>query len=240
MATTQDGEPVPSYRINCELDRRRFERDTAGHVIATIDGKHDADGRCCVVGLRAIAGLPFALEGDAGKCTVCGAACVYGDVWQHNPTGEIIFIGHTCADKYQLLVSDKQIALALRLASEARDNPQPKEVNVQAPTGKQTFRGIVVSRRTDDGPYGPSVRMTVKVTTPDGVWLAWGTAPLGVLSESNRHGGLTRCEVEVTATLKPGRDPHFALMQRPRAKIVKHACPTPCRGCEEDAGARSA
>jgi len=293
--TSMDGWPVPAFRINCELDNRTFDAD--GKILK--NGEHAPDGRCCVIGLRMVAREKFAAHGGPGKCTVCGAHYVYGDCWRHTPTGEIVFLGHDCADKYSLLadrseaelaaarakdatakailaaqskkeraeflanhpglaaalerasehhiladlaakfrqyrvLSDKQIALVQKLVHEL-DNPQVAEVNVPAPTGKVTFRGVVVSSKVQEGAWGNSLKITVKVTTPEGVWLAWGTEPTGIVSELGRHTDRKKgYEVELTATLKAGRDPHFAIMSRPRGKVVKFACEQPetCEGCQ--------
>lgn len=77
-------------------------------------------------------------------------------------------------------LSDKQVALVQKLAHEVR-NPKPeaeREKNVTAPVGKGIdFLGTIVSAKLRTGDWGTSWKITVKVTTPDGVWLAWGTAP---------------------------------------------------------------
>lgn len=282
LATTQDGWPVPSYGINCELD---------GHH--EVDGKtvnwsHSPDGGCCVIGCK----QKRARHGGPGRCDICGASYIYGDLWLHTPTQEVIFLGHDCARKYAMLadrseweiahgrlrraaatqllkaqklearaafltkhpgleealamdheilrdlksklieytdLSDKQVALAFRLASETK-NPRPEDKHVPAPTGKQIFRGTVISVKGYESDFGTVTRMTVKVTTPDGTWLAWGTAPAALMGHD--HGPLKGCEVEVTATLSPGNDPHFAIMKRPRGKLIKTLCDSEtCRGC---------
>lgn len=38
-----------------------------------------------------------------GRCDVCGAHFIYGEVWRHSPTDDHISIGHECARKYELL-----------------------------------------------------------------------------------------------------------------------------------------
>jgi hypothetical protein len=40
--------------------------------------------------------------GDWGKCGICGAQFVYGEVWQHNETLDVVHVGHDCADTYKL------------------------------------------------------------------------------------------------------------------------------------------
>lgn len=300
-ATTDGGWPVPSFGINCALDRRVVDPKT----FATIkNGEHDADGMCCIVGMLHIAKVKFAATGGTNQCSVCSTYYVYGDVWRHIPTGEYIHIGHNCADKYQLLadrseyelaegrhraasarqliaernagerreflnanpgleealktehsivqdiagrfqqnreLSPKQVALVLKLAHEAK-NPKAEEKKIKAPEGKQTFRGVVVSVKSVEGfRGGVDMKMVVKVTTPEGVWLAWGTAPAALLSDTVNHkGALKGTEVEITATLKPGREPHFAIMSRPRGKVVARGCGgigTPgvdgCSACQE-------
>lgn len=105
-ATTEAGWPVPSQGINCELDRRVVDAD--GKILR--NGEHDADGRCCVVGLRK-SGAKFAATGGTGSCSVCSTWFVYGEIWKHTPTGEHINVGHVCAEKYGLLRDRSEIEL---------------------------------------------------------------------------------------------------------------------------------
>lgn len=118
-------------------------------------------------------------------------------------------------------MSDKQVALVLRLAAEG---PRAVEKTVAAPvTGDRcTFTGKVVSAkqmlsqfRRGDSDY----KMTVKVETADGVWLAWGTIPSSILADRSFEA-VIGTTVEVTAGLKAGRDAHFALLVRPSGRIV--------------------
>lgn len=287
LGTTEDGWPVPSFRVNCGLDRRVL--GPKGEALES--GKHDEDGRCCVVGLLHIARVPFAPHGGTGKCSVCGAAFVYGDIWRHKD-GEHIHLGHTCAEKYEMLaergdfdasyeahkrataarrlaeenrveretfldahpglrealsvehyivkdiagrfqsyrsLSDAQVALVLKIAREA-SQPKTEEKHVSAPEGRVVVRGTVVSVKCEEGAYGDVWKMTVKVTTPDGTWLAWGTCPESLQIEGakaapgNLRAGLRGALVEFTATLKRGRDAHFALFSRPtKARVVELA-----------------
>lgn len=58
---------------------------------------------------------PKAEYGCVGKCTLCGAHYLYGDVWQHKTTHELIHVGHDCADKVGF-VADRSEYDGLRLA----------------------------------------------------------------------------------------------------------------------------
>jgi hypothetical protein len=40
--------------------------------------------------------------GDWGKCGICGAAFVYGEVWQHQELLDVVHVGHDCAAKYKM------------------------------------------------------------------------------------------------------------------------------------------
>lgn len=125
-------------------------------------------------------------------------------------------------------ISDKQVAFVFKLADEVRNPPPPREAEktVTAPTGRREITGTVVSQKVYEGDWGPSTKIVVKVETPDGVWLAFGTAPRALMDRlSALRWDLTSPEanaatlrgrkVTFTATLKPGRDAHFALFSRP-------------------------
>lgn len=285
LATTEGGWPVPSFRVNCELDCH-LEKDS----VEKTKSPHSPDGKCCIIGLLHIAKVDFAEHGGIGKCTVCGARFGSGDVWVHRTTGEHIHLGYTCADKYGFLaergdfdaargsmvrataaqriaesnrkeredflaahpglaedltvkhhiveyIADKfhtyrslsapQIKLVQKLANEVR-NPPPEEKHVPAPTGKVLVRGKVVSLKSVEGFRGDTAwKMTVKVETPEGSWLAWGTCPevLVMAGAANCPGdarkGLRGANVEFSATLKQGNDDYFAIYSRPtKAKVI--------------------
>lgn len=122
-------------------------------------------------------------------------------------------------------LSEKQVTLAFKIANEAG---QKKEVvtenNVPAPEGVVTVVGMVVSTKAYEGNYGLSYKMTVKVVTNEGVWLCWGTIP----SSIDDIAGLRGKTVKFTATLKRGKDAHFALFARPRkAEILTETAKLP-------------
>jgi len=129
------------------------------------------------------------------------------------------------AAKYGAKLSIKQEELVLRLYAQATEKAaRPVEVNVPAPVieGKRvTIIGDVVSIKTYEGDFGCSEKITVKVKTEAGVWLAWGTASRELLAEGAEIGGIRGCRVQFDAVLKAGREPHFALFSRPtKAKIL--------------------
>lgn len=113
-------------------------------------------------------------------------------------------------------ISPKQAVLVLRLAEQAT------EKHCKAPTGRMVVRGVLVSKKSVESDWGSTLKATVKVATPDGVWLAWGSVPadLKYCGENAEIGDV----VEFTATLKPGRDAHFALWSRPtKGRVVERA-----------------
>lgn len=56
-----------------------------------------------IVEMRRDPNIRWATTGGTGKCSVCGANFIYGEVWKHEPTGEHIHVGHDCADKYSMV-----------------------------------------------------------------------------------------------------------------------------------------
>jgi hypothetical protein len=106
-------------------------------------------------------------------------------------------------------LSEKQAAFAVKLGETVRTWQPPVEgAHVPAPEGRVTFTGRILSIKERDGYMGGiEYKMTVKVETPDGSWLAWMTAPSGT-----EKGQV----VNITATLSRSRDEaHFAFGKRP-------------------------
>jgi len=106
-------------------------------------------------------------------------------------------------------LSTKQVALAIKIASEP---PRPAEANVPAPVSDKrlTIEGDVVSTKIYESDFGEQLRMVVKVTTPQGVWLCFGSVP-SVPSGCVERGDRVRFD----AKLQAGRDAHFAFFKRP-------------------------
>lgn len=122
-------------------------------------------------------------------------------------------------------LSTKQMDLAFKLYAEtycpARP-PRQAAVNIPAPEGRLVVRGTVISLKEYSSDFGDTWKMTVKVTTDAGTWLCWGTAPASLFEDVQASGQPVKgLEVEFTATLKRGREAHFALFKRPTGcKIV--------------------
>lgn len=133
-------------------------------------------------------------------------------------------------------ISAAQIALVFKIAREEKERAErPEETKVPAPEGRQTIEGVLVSKKTYEGPYGSSIKGTIKVTTPEGIWLAWGTLPdalwtnevngvdtLGAVYSTRRVGPERGDTIRLTGTLSRGNEPHFAFFKRPtKAQIVR-------------------
>lgn len=126
-------------------------------------------------------------------------------------------------------LSEKQIALAFKLAAELKAPPasKPVEINVPAPVSdaRVTVEGVIVSIREHEGQWGFETKITVKVVTPAGVWLAWGTAPRDLCAYRNDGLALERGDrIRFDARLQAGKEAHFAFFKRPtNAKVLDRA-----------------
>lgn len=107
-ATSQDGWPVPSYGITCALDGRVTLAD--GTVK---NGECREHGDCCCVAAQNRAHADGkTVYGNPGKCGSCGAWFVYGELWRHTLTGDLVHLGHDCAQKYELMMDRSAAELA--------------------------------------------------------------------------------------------------------------------------------
>jgi hypothetical protein len=126
LSSTYDNWPVPSYKVNCELDGRHKDPET-GEVV---NGKHSPDLNCCIVGLNK-KGVKWADHGTTGNCTACGAHFIYGDVWYHASTGEYIHTGHICADKMGMLADRSAYEMERNRLRRAAITALQKEKNAE-------------------------------------------------------------------------------------------------------------
>lgn len=111
-------------------------------------------------------------------------------------------------------ISPRQLDLVVKLVSEAPAKKaavaaRQDEATVPAPTGRVQFTGKVVSKKYHENDFGGVYKLTVKVTTPEGVYLVWVSQPSSVTVEVGDT-------VTMTATLTPSDDKeHFAFGKRP-------------------------
>lgn len=115
-------------------------------------------------------------------------------------------------------LSEKQVALVFKLAREA--TLRAAEKHAAAPTGRQTVTATVVSAKWKQTGYGyhevSTLKLTVKVSTPEGTWLAWGSCP-GSLSDVVNPGTV----LQFTATFEQSPDKaHFAFFKRPTKSSI--------------------
>ena len=116
-----------------------------------------------------------------------------------------------------------------------REARQPVETPVDAPEGTMTVRGVVVAYKAEQKSFNGSAprwcyRMTVKVATDAGVWLANGTIPQALFDAAEKAldypdglcEALKGCGVEFTATIERSADrPQFGFYSRPsKARLV--------------------
>ena len=120
-------------------------------------------------------------------------------------------------------ISEKQIAAIVSSIQKdidfaARKAQQATEPKAQAPVGNGvTIAGEVVSVKeyaSDYAPGGFQLKMTIKVTTPQGVWLAWGSVPSAI------HDVQRGQSVSLVANTLAGKDANFVLFKRPRLAQV--------------------
>jgi hypothetical protein len=130
---------------------------------------------------------------------------------------------HSLWNRYGSL-TDKQVDFAARLVAEGpaaveaarkRQEERDSEVHAQAPEGRLQIEGTVVSRKARDTDWGLVYKLTIKVDTGDGVWLAW-------VSEPSRLDTKVGDTVRLTATFaRSDTDEHFAFGKRPsKAEVL--------------------
>lgn len=127
-------------------------------------------------------------------------------------------------------LSDAQIRLVFKLDREAKERTarkaEERKDHRDAPTGKQTVTGEIISAKWKDSAYGMQAKMTVKVPYDGGFFLVWSTIPAHIVDDverydesKNRAGSIEDLKGEtVTFTASLSRsdtDAHFAFAKRP-------------------------
>jgi hypothetical protein len=125
-------------------------------------------------------------------------------------------------------LSDKQVAFARKLAEEIRNPPPPKpeERRAVAPTGKGVeFEGDVVSAKICEGDWGATWKVTVKIETAEGSWLAYGTAPRALMDgvvtcvdaqEADRRRAWSAAQKDAVAANPEHEVPSYSHVDRER------------------------
>ena len=92
------------------------------------------------------------------------------------------------------------------------------ESAADAPTGKVTITGEIISTKWQDSAYGSTHKMIVK--SDDG-WKLWVTVPSSVYDPSDQSLPITGKRVTLTATVTPSNDdPKFAFGKRPSKAVL--------------------
>jgi len=111
-------------------------------------------------------------------------------------------------------ISMKQIELLRTLKKRADE--QAAETWIDAPEGRFEIIGTVLSARVDEGPYGMTYKMLVKVDTEAGSWKTWGTVPKSITDAPYFSlQDLKGCTVRFTGTVKRADDQGFSFFSRP-------------------------
>jgi len=253
-------------------------------------GVDPATGNDCIIGSRQVTSpwgkLPFFEKEGFGGCDICGANYLAGAAFLHRPSGEVITIGHICADKMDVHydkgdwlenqrriaklrktskfiqerlakkqrtktqaaeflaenegledalktdhyisqdlaanlakwggLSEKQVALAFKLQTDANKPVDPNEpVDVKPPEGRVVITGEVLSIKERFDDYGSTMKMTIKCKSELGQFRLWGTCPAAIVSSAPNRGDMVR----FTATIKP-KENGFGFFSRPTKAAV--------------------
>jgi hypothetical protein len=120
-------------------------------------------------------------------------------------------------------ISAKQADLVAKLVAPKPATPAtPEEVLVDAPEGRTTIQGVVLTVKWQESDFGGSLKMLVKVTTPQGVYKVWGSVPSNL--DTGGAGTLDKGDtVRFDAQVTP-RETGFAFYKRPtKAAFVARA-----------------
>lgn len=93
--------PMPAFGVDCTMPVPTY--DAEGRPTGYYVGKHGTGDRCCLTRAEDVARAEGRkIFGARGKCGVCGAHFRYGTMFRH-VAGDLVHMGHDCADKYELM-----------------------------------------------------------------------------------------------------------------------------------------
>ena len=109
-------------------------------------------------------------------------------------------------------LSTAQVNLAFKLQKQAAERAEENANAMDAPTGRVSVHGVILSTRTQFSQYGEVEKMLVK---DERGFKVWCSVPSG-LNQTERGTA-----VSIKVTLKPsGDDPKFAFGSRPKALLT--------------------
>lgn len=140
--------PVPPIGVDCTWPHTLPD----GRVY---HGVCPDSGRCCVRSAEGRArGAGHEVFGGVGRCGVCGAHYTYGTLFRHR-SGELVHMGHDCADKYRLMydrsaweVENGRLRAALARNVERAVHDEQRRAFLDARPG---LEGALALGRSDDG-----------------------------------------------------------------------------------------
>ena len=115
-------------------------------------------------------------------------------------------------------LSERQIALIFKIAKEEAERAaiaatEATEIKTPVVEGTDKITGTVLSTKYQDGYYGTTYKMLVKVETPAGVYKLWGTVPRAL----DENPGPKGRKVEFIADVETSKDDEFfGFYKRPR------------------------
>lgn len=121
-------------------------------------------------------------------------------------------------------ISEKQIALVLKIAAQVRDREAQAEVMIDVPriAGRQTIVGKVVAAKWDTAYYGynaasTQLKVLVIVDTPEGQWKTWGTCPESIYENTTDSAQWIKGRmIQFDARVKVApNDPKMSFFSRP-------------------------
>lgn len=117
-------------------------------------------------------------------------------------------------------LTENQVQLLELLQADVAKGPE-KHVEVPVDGERIEIEGLVVATKIQVGYHGDMIKMTVKIETPAGSWMVYGTAPDSLFD--GLDGPLKGHRVSFMAKVSKGnRDNYFGFFSRPtKASVLK-------------------
>lgn len=84
--------------------------------------------------------LPFfrKTSGSESGCSICGAHYLHGDAWLHEPSGEVVLIGHMCADKMDRTMDRGDWTANMKAMAQLRKTAEYQQMKAQQAEARAT------------------------------------------------------------------------------------------------------